>query len=136
MKKLPLAALLFIASASTQAAPTLDKTRLFTELTSGCHSVQIPGWQNPALAVFDRFAITVTSAQLCNADEYPVFYVSLKYDPQGQTQDFYQPFYQAMKEALNGKPYSMVSDLDEMTIGVSYSAEGSVKTEFERYQAQ
>lgn len=41
-----------------------------------------------------------------------------------------------MKEALNGKPYSMVSDLDEMTIGVSYSAEGSVKTEFERYQAQ
>lgn len=136
MKKTLLAALPFIIAVGAQAAPTLDKTRLFTELAGECRSAPTQGWQHPALAVFDQYAITVTSAQLCNADEYPVFYVSLKFDPQGQTQDFYQPFYQAMKEVLNGKPFAMVSDLDEMAISVSYDAQGNVRTEFERYQAQ
>ncbi len=136
MKKTLLAALPFVIAIGAQAAPTLDKTRLFTELADECRSVQLQGWQHPALAVFEHYAITVTSAQLCNTGEYPIFYVSLKYDPQGQTQDFYQPFYQAMKEALNGKPFAMVSDLDEMAISVSYDAQGNVNTEFERYQAQ
>ncbi|AWH89605.1 hypothetical protein HYN51_14235 [Limnobaculum parvum] len=114
--------------------PSLEKTKLFTEITHDCQDVVLKDWKPATRDVLAKYGVDVTAAKLCNSSDYPVFYVSLKYDPQGQTADFYQPFYQAMKKANKDLPYSMVSDLDELIINVTYGPLGETRTDFERFQ--
>ncbi|MBK5144996.1 hypothetical protein I2494_14965 [Budviciaceae bacterium BWR-B9] len=114
--------------------PSLEKTRLFTEITHDCRDVVLKDWKPATRDVLAKYDVDVTAAKVCNGGDYPVFYVSLKYDPQGQTADFYQPFYEAMKKANKDRPYSMVSDLDELIINVTYGQMGETRTDFERFQ--
>lgn len=117
-----------------EPVPAIAETRLYTDLARGCYDVDLDTWRHPVRDVLKKYQVGVTQVRLCSRDKYPVFYVDLKYDPQGQTADFYRPFYRDMKKANGGWPYSLVSDRDQMIINVSFGKRGETRTEFEYYK--
>lgn len=118
--------------AGAQTTP-LSETRLFTQLARDCHDVDLAVWRHPVRDVLQRYKVGLSRVRLCNADRYPIFDVDLQYDPQGQTADFYRPFYRDMNKANGGWPYSLISVRDEQVINVGGRQDGGRVT-YERYR--
>lgn len=127
--------MLFLISASCLAAdlPPLKATKLFTQDAKNCVEVDLKTWTHPVLRVFAKKRITLERLQLCNDKKYPIFYVHLPYDPQGQTQSYFGPLYAEMQKANSGWPYAFVSTNDNTVISVSYPKKGIPELDMEMY---
>ncbi|MEB3292479.1 MAG: hypothetical protein VKJ24_04910 [Synechococcales bacterium] len=113
--------------------PYIPNTKLFPKLSRGCDRVDLATWQHPTKAVMIERGVEIRAVQLCDDRTYPVFYVNFKYDPQGQTQDYFLPLYAAMKSANGNYPFAFVSLSDQTIIYVTFGAEGEIQREFERF---
>ena len=119
--------------ASAQTTLPLSETHLFTKLAHDCQDVDLQVWRHPVREVLQRHRVGLNRVRLCNTGRYPIFDVDLKYDPQGQTADFYQPFYREMNKANGGWPYSLISARDALVISVGGRQDGNRVT-YERYR--
>jgi len=62
--------------------------------------------------------VEIIKVQLCNDDKYPIFTVGFKYDPQGVTDDYFDPLYAKMAQANGFWPFSFVDVEDSLIIDV------------------
>lgn len=130
-----LAPFLCLAPSLALAGTALEDTQLYTKLASDCHDVDLSTWEHPTRLVLEKNGITLSRLQLCNGGRYPIFYVDLPYDPQGQTLDFFMPLYEQMRKA-NGKwPYAFVAGSDGQVVYISYRDNGTIARDFEFYDA-
>lgn len=114
--------------------PHLNQTRLFTETAEDCLNVDLDKWVHPTKTVLEHNAVEIVSVSLCNDGKYPIFYVRFKYDPQGQTADYFKPLYKKMKKANSNYPFSFVALSDNTVVRVSFRKNGYIDTEFEMYK--
>lgn len=105
------------AWAQTQpaAAVPLASTVLYTETAHDCHGVDLSTWRHPARTVMEDAGVKIIKVELCNDGKYPIFTVGFKYDPQGQTGDYFGPLYAKMAQANGFWPFSFV-DIDDALI--------------------
>ncbi len=123
--------LVLLLPALALAGTPLEKTELYTTLASDCHDVDLRTWEHPTRLVLEKNGIKLNRLQLCNGGRYPVFFVDLPYDPQGQTLDFFMPLYEQMRKA-NGKwPYAFVAGSDGQVVYISYRDDGTIARDFE-----
>lgn len=114
--------------------PRLPQTRLFTSVATGCTDVAPASWQHPVKAVLQQKGVIIERVQLCNAGKYPVFHARFPFDPQGQTEDYFGPLYEAMRKANGGAPYAFVATTDNTVVMVRYGSNGHAQTDFEMYR--
>ena len=135
-----LGALLFTGLSATlpvqaeEALPTLEQTRLFTQIASGCQVVDMKTWQHQTRKVLTNPSSEILQVKLCNDKTYPIFFLKLKYDPQGQTANYYKPLYAKMKKANAGHPYSIISVEDNLTMNITYRSMGMADVDYQRYK--
>lgn len=114
--------------------PRLPQTRLFTTVATGCSDVAPAGWQHPAKAVLQQKGVIIERVQLCNAGRYPVIHVRFPFDPQGQTEAYFGPLYEALRKATVGTPCAFVSTTDNTVVTLRYAADGRAQPEYEMYR--
>lgn len=114
--------------------PKLEQTRLFTQIAQNCQDVDMQNWQHPTRKVLTNPGSEILRIKLCNDKSYPVFFLSLKYDPQGQTSNYYKPLYKKMRKANGNNPYSIVSVEDNLIMNISYRSMGMADIDYQRYQ--
>ena len=107
--------------ASAEALPSLDKTKLFQDIVKNCYNVDLKAWQHPTKTFLNSHEVVLDFVKLCNHGKYPIFYVQFKYDPQGQTSDYFEPIYYGMKKANGGWPFSFVATNDNTVINLNTS---------------
>lgn len=128
---------LLLATTSTGFAgdlPRLPQTRLFTSVATGCSDVSPATWQHPAKALLLQKGVIIERVQLCNAGKYPVFHARFPFDPQGQTEDYFNPLYAAMRKANGGAPFAFVATTDNTVVSVRYGADGRAQVDYEMYR--
>lgn len=114
--------------------PTLDQTRLFTEIALDCQDVDMKAWTHQTRRVLANPSSEILQIKLCNDKTYPIFFLKLKYDPQGQTSNYYKPLYAKMKKANAGRPYSIISVEDNLTMNITYRTMGMADVDYQRYK--
>lgn len=114
--------------------PRLPQTRLFTTVATGCSDVGVAGWQHPAKAMLQQKGVIIERVQLCNGGKYPVLHVRLPFDPQGQTEDYFGPLYEAMRKANGGAPFAFVSTTDNTVVTLRYATDGRAQPDYESYR--
>ena len=122
-----------LATASQAAPPPLAHTRLLTATATGCRDVGLVHWRHPVREVFAQRDIPLVGLLLCNEDTYPVFFVHLPYDPQGQTTDYFQPLYTELRQANGGWPFALASTRDRTIVTVTAGREAGLEIGYERY---
>ncbi|WP_298162650.1 hypothetical protein [Acidocella sp.] len=106
------------AQAQPAAAPPLASTDLYAKTTHDCHSVDLSTWQHPARRVMEDAGVKIIKVELCNDGKYPIFTVGFKYDPRGQTDDYFNPLYAKVAQANGFWPFSFVDVEDSLIIDV------------------
>ncbi|NLR74893.1 MULTISPECIES: hypothetical protein [Leeia] len=112
----------------------LPQTLLYTRLAKGCEEVSLQGWKHPVKGVFEHNRVKLYRVQLCNERKYPVFYVDVPYDPQGQTGDYFWPLYESLRKANGGWPLSLVAVNNNTVIMLTWRKDGVALPEFEFYK--
>jgi hypothetical protein len=116
--------------------PSLADTHLFAKQVKDCKDVDLNSWHHPTRKVLVDRGASIERVSLCNGGKYPVFYVRFRYDPMGQTRDYFEPLYAAMGTA-NGKwPFAFVATSDDLVITLSFDANGAYHEEYEAYKQQ
>ncbi|GKX51240.1 hypothetical protein [Budvicia aquatica] len=114
--------------------PKLEQTRLFTQIAHNCQDVDMQNWQHPTRKVLTNPSSEILQIKLCNDKSYPVFFLRLKYDPRGQTSNYYKPLYKKMRKANGNHPYTIVSVEDNLIMNISYRSMGMADVDYQRYQ--
>ena len=123
-----------LAAASHAAPPPpLAQTRLLTTTATACRDVGLVHWRHPVREVFAQRDIPLVGLLLCNDDTYPVFFVHLPYDPQGQTSDYFQPLYAELSKANGGWPFALASTRDRLLVTVTGGRGEGLEIGYERY---
>ncbi len=99
------------------AAP-LTGTDLYTKIAHDCQSLDLSKWHHPTRTVLENAGVQIIKVELCNDGKYPIFTVGFKYDPQGQTDDYFNPLYAKMADANGFWPYSFVDVEDSLIIDI------------------
>lgn len=110
----------------------LDKTTLFTKTLHDCKELNLKSWNHPTKQILLSNKVKIERVLLCNAGKYPVFFVDLPYDPQGQTASYFNPLYAKMRKANGGWSYSFVATSDNTIVNVSYT-QGIANVDYEMY---
>ncbi len=127
-------ALVLASPAWGRKLPPLDQTRLFSEIAKDCSEVDLKVWKHPTRAVLLKKEVEIVSVKLCNDRKYPIFYVRFKFDPRGQTADYFKPLYSEMKKANGSHPFSFVALSDNTVVNVSFRQNGYIDADFEMYE--
>src|SRR5579871_3659596 len=98
--------------AQPAGATPLAGSDLYTKIAHDCHSLDLSKWQHPTRTVMENAGVQIIKVELCNGGKYPIFTVGFKYDPQGQTDDYFDPLYANMAQANGFWPYSFVDTED------------------------
>ncbi len=115
------------------AAPKLADTDWHKRRATQCVDVDLNNWKHPARKVLIERGAKISRLQLCNAGKYPVHTVDLPYDPQGQTQEYFEPLYMAMRTANGSWPFALVSTSDQVAIDVSCTKKGTAAAVIEGF---
>jgi hypothetical protein len=115
--------------------PYLQDTVLYKELAHNCRSVDLIGWNHPAKRVLRKYQVQLDALELCNLSRYPIFHVIFKYDPMGNTNSFFAPFYKAMFTANGRNPMAFVEKSGNVIVMLS-NDHGKLKTTFEQYSEE
>jgi hypothetical protein len=93
----------------------IGQTELYTKLARECHDIDLSKWDHPVRSVLARYAVKLSRVQLCNDNMYLIMTVGFKYDPRGETTDYFHELYGAIESALGGRPFSFV-DLPDLVV--------------------
>ena len=115
------------------APPGLGQTPLYTRLTHDCRTVDLATWTHPTRQVLARHGVTLDKLQICNDNRYPIYTVRFKYDPQGQTSDYFHPLYADMAKANGYWPFSFVDTRDDLIVDVRPDRHGNVDLDYEQF---
>lgn len=121
MKTLPFLLLCIAMVASTASAderPVLPLTRLFTERALGCSDVELSSWKHQVRSVLETPDVVLRGVKLCNGGKYPVFFVEFRYDPTGDTKEYYKRLYAKALKANGYWPFSFVALSDQVVISI------------------
>jgi hypothetical protein len=116
------------------AAPALEKTDLHSHLANHCRDVALDHWSHPTADVLKKAGVAISKLQLCNGGKYPIFTVRFKFDPNGQTADFFEPLYANMAVANGFWPFSFVDLEDDTIVNVGANRKRELKISFEDFQ--
>jgi len=119
--------------ATAAAPPLLGQTPLYTRLAHDCRTVDLAHWTHPTRQVLARHGVTLDKLQLCNDDRYPIYTVRFKFDPQGQTTDYFHPLYAKMAKANGYWPFSFVDTTDDLIVDVRPDRRGNVDVDYEQF---
>jgi hypothetical protein len=134
MIKTAFSALLLVLSVSTAAeATSLDQTQLYTTQTHACHNIQLQGWSHPTRRVLTNAGVGIAKVELCNGGKYPIFTVHFKYDPQGQTDDYFDPLYAKMANANGFWPFSFVDLDDDVIVDIGVDSKHDLTISYEDF---
>ena len=85
-----------------------------------CEAIDLPAWSHPTRDEMDRRPqVRLRWAALCEARRYPVFGLDVDYDPRGQTNDFFLPFYDDLLQANGRWPFAIIVPSQGLMIAVS-----------------
>jgi hypothetical protein len=122
------------AAAQKNAFPgTLKKTQLYTNVTHDCTTVDLSHWSHPTRQVLAKSGVDLLGLQLCNGGHYPIFTVHFKYDPNGDTSDYFDPLYAQMAYANGFWPYSFVDIEDTTIIDIAIDKRHDLKISYEQF---
>ncbi len=112
------------AIAGTRPIP-LEMLKL--RINEDCEGIDLSNWDHPARDEMNkRPQAHLRWAALCDAKRYPIFGMDFDYDPNGETEDFFRPFFYDLLQANGRWPYAIIVPGDELMIAVS----GKSKKEF------
>jgi len=115
--------------------PLLSDTELYMKTVSNCKNVDVSSWKHPVKKVFNKYKVKIDSVELCNEKKYPVFHVSPKYDPEGDTEEFYRGFYESLIKENGNFPFSIVDSVDEEIINVIFLGDKNISVTRELYRS-
>ena len=107
-----------VALAATQPTPDLAHTA-FAATVHGCHALDLTTWRHNAKNVLLDAHAAIAKVELCNDDKLPVFTVALPYDPEGQTDAFYDRLYANLAYANGFWSFALVDTADNIVITAS-----------------
>ncbi len=110
------------AMALTVAQPTtpdLSRTTLYSSTVHDCHAVDLSQWTHPSRKVLLDAGATIGKVELCNGNKFPVFTVTLPFDPEGHTDAYYNKLYAALADANGFWSYALVDTSDDVVIVAS-----------------
>lgn len=126
----------------TAAAPIMgggakpDMAALAARFGSDCESVDMAKWSHPTRDVFAATdGARIKWLVLCENRTFPVFGATFKYDPRGQTDDFFYPFYLDLLEANGRWPYAIYDADDNVVVRVARSDESGLFVDLEEIKA-
>jgi len=120
-------------ASTAQPSPPQSRVAPTTDMVSGagpinvmpwfgddCQAVDMATWSHPTRKVLEaKPAVSLQFVWLCDQNRLPVFGVSLKYDPQGMTNDFFYPLYLDLLNANGRRPYDIFDVPDNLDIGIA-----------------
>jgi hypothetical protein len=122
-----------VSVSNAASATSLDKTQLYTVQTHGCQAIALQGWAHPTRRVLTTAGVGIAKVELCNGGKYPIFTVHFKYDPQGQTDDYFNPLYAKMAEANSFWPFSFVDLDDDVIVDVGVDSKHDLTIDYEDF---
>ena len=105
-----------VLTAAHAAAPELSRTLFYTTTVHGCHEVDLSRWRHPAKLVLVHAGAKLAKVELCNDDRFPVFTVTLPFDPDGQTDAYFDKLYANLAYANGFWSYALVDTSDDVII--------------------
>ncbi len=127
-------ALALYGAVQASELPLLAQTSLFSKVVQGCREVDLKTWQHPTRKVLEKHKVVLRRLQLCNGNIYPVFYVSVPYDPQGQTKSYFLPLYDDMRVANGGHALAFVMESDNTVVMLAFKDKYHWSTDYEFYR--
>lgn len=126
---------LAFAARPALAAPLLEATALYKEIAHRCRALDLKQWAHPTKRVLDRAQIAISKVELCNNDVYPIFTVSLKYDPQGPNDAYYHKLFAEMAAANGYYSYSFVDPAWPIVINVKTAGKKEISVSYEDFSS-
>jgi hypothetical protein len=127
------AMIIFIAVTGGAEADGLANSVLYEKTAKDCRPVDLAQWSHPTRTVLRQAGVVLLGVQLCNDAKYPIFTVKFKYDPEGQTDRYFDPLYVRMGVANGYFPFSFVDEADREIVDVHYSRDRRLKIDYEQY---
>jgi hypothetical protein len=117
---------------SRSKLPSIAESKLNRQtMLKDCQDVDLANWEHPTKKVMIERGVEIVGVQLCDNQTFPVFFVNFKYDPQGQTKDYFFPLYAAMSKANGDHSFAFVSLRDDKIISVGFErSTGEIITNF------
>lgn len=98
------------------AAPDLSRTDFYSTIVHDCHVQDLSRWKHPVKQVLLDAGATIGKVELCNGDRFPVFTVTLPFDPDGQTDAYFDKLFANLADANGFWPYALVDTSDDVVI--------------------
>lgn len=85
-----------------------------------CEAIDLSAWSHPTRDEMERRPqVHLRWAAMCEERRYPVFGLDFDYDPRGQTNDFFLPFYDDLLQANGRWPYAIIVPSGGLMIAIS-----------------
>ena len=81
----------------------------------------IASWKHPVKEVLTRHKVQLSKVNLTKNNKYPVFYVTLPYDPQSsETSEYFNQLYAEVLEANGWWSYAFHDEQDQIQIEINW----------------
>ncbi len=119
-----------------EGAPALSKTDFYTNTVHGCHALDLSRWTHPAKRVLLDAGATIVKVELCNGDTFPVFTVTLPFDPEGHTDAYASTLYASLADANGFWSYPLVdTSADVIIVAATERRKRTVTLTYEEFDA-
>ena len=105
-----------LLNAAHDAAPQLSQTQFYTTTVHGCRDLDLSRWKHPVKQVLVHAGAKLAKVEVCNDDRFPVFTVTLPFDPEGQTDAYFDKLYADLAYANGFWSFALVDTSDDVII--------------------
>ena len=90
--------------------PALKDTKLYTEIASGCWSVDLKTWKGSLKTIFNRYRLQPFDVESCNEGSYFIIHTTFKYDPEDGSKYDYKEYFKDLLHQNGNQPMSVVDE--------------------------